>query len=193
MMNSRWQANKIGLINFWYYDEQEFPFVKGRMLLRGSNGSGKSVTMQSVVPLLLDGNMSPERLDPFGSRDRKMSSYLLEEDDGREERTGYLYLELKRQNSDTYLTIGMGIRARKERRLTRDENNIFKSKVKAGSDRSVVFACIAVGSRADAFTVVFGTDDQPWRGGRRKQYCLDVCRDHGGSNIVFLRDQFSLC
>lgn len=43
---------------------REFPFVKGRMLLRGSNGSGKSVTMQSVVPLLLDGNMSPERLDP---------------------------------------------------------------------------------------------------------------------------------
>ncbi len=68
MMNSRWQANKIGLINFWYYDEQEFPFVKGRILLRGSNGSGKSVTMQSVVPLFLDGNMSPERLDPFGSR-----------------------------------------------------------------------------------------------------------------------------
>ena len=62
-MNSRWQAGKIGLINFWYYDEQEFPFVKGRMLLRGSNGSGKSVTMQSVVPLLLDGNMSPEPID----------------------------------------------------------------------------------------------------------------------------------
>ncbi len=117
MMNSRWQANKIGLINFWYYDEQEFPFVKGRMLLRGSNGSGKSVTMQSVVPLLLDGNMSPERLDPFGSRDRKMSSYLLEEDDGREERTGYLYLEFKRQDSDTYLTIGMGIRARRGKNL----------------------------------------------------------------------------
>ena len=32
-MNSRWQASKIGLVNFWYYDEQEFPFVKGRMLL----------------------------------------------------------------------------------------------------------------------------------------------------------------
>ena len=116
-MNSRWQANKIGLINFWYYDEQEFPFVKGRMLLRGSNGSGKSVTMQSVVPLLLDGNMSPERLDPFGSRDRKMSSYLLEEDDGRDERTGYLYLEFRRKESDTYLTIGMGIRARRGKPL----------------------------------------------------------------------------
>lgn len=116
-MNSRWQASRIGLINFWYYDEQEFPFVKGRMLLRGSNGSGKSVTMQSVIPLLLDGNMSPERLDPFGSRDRKMSSYLLEEDDGRDERTGYLYLEFKRRESDTWLTIGMGIRARRGKPL----------------------------------------------------------------------------
>ena len=116
-MNSRWQANKIGLINFWNYDDQEFPFVKGRMLLRGSNGSGKSVTMQSVIPLLLDGNMSPERLDPFGSRDRKMSSYLLEEDDVREERTGYLYLEFRRKESETYLTIGMGIRARKGKPL----------------------------------------------------------------------------
>lgn len=116
-MNSRWQANKIGLVNFWYYDEQEFPFAKGRMLLRGSNGSGKSVTMQSVVPLLLDGNMSPERLDPFGTRDRKMTSYLLEDDDGREERTGYLYLEFRRKESDTYLTIGMGIRARRGKPL----------------------------------------------------------------------------
>ena len=116
-MNSRWQANKIGLINFWYYDEQEFSFAKGRMLLRGSNGSGKSVTMQSVIPLLLDGNMNPERLDPFGSRDRKMSSYLLEEGDEREERTGYLYLEFKRCDSETYLTIGMGLRARKGKQL----------------------------------------------------------------------------
>ena len=87
----RFTANKFGLLNFWYYDEQEFPFVKGRMLLRGSNGSGKSVTMQSVVPLLLDGNMSPERLDPFGSRDRKMSSYLLEEDDDVQNFWGWLF------------------------------------------------------------------------------------------------------
>ena len=117
-MSSRWQSNKIGLVNFWYYnDEQVFYFANGRMLLRGSNGSGKSVTMQSVVPLLLDGNMSPERLDPFGSRDRKMSSYLLEDDDDREERTGYLYLEFKRLNSEAYMTIGMGIRARRGKPL----------------------------------------------------------------------------
>lgn len=117
MGQNRWHANKLGLINFWYYDEQEFCFAKGRLLLRGSNGSGKSVTMQSAIPLLLDGNANPERLDPFGSRDRKMSGYLLEEGDEREERTGYLYMEFKREKSEAYFTIGMGIRARRGKPL----------------------------------------------------------------------------
>lgn len=116
-MNSEWQINRIGLLDFWYYDEQEFDFLDGRMLLRGANGSGKSVTMQSFIPLLLDGNMRPERLDPFGSRARKMENYLLEEGDEREERTGYLYMELKRSDSDVFTTIGIGIRARKNKKL----------------------------------------------------------------------------
>lgn len=104
-------------MDFWYYGDQEYEFLDGRMLLRGANGSGKSVTMQSFVPLLLDGNMRPERLDPFGSKARKMENYLLEEDDVREERTGYLYMEFKRKESDKYLTFGMGIRARKGKKL----------------------------------------------------------------------------
>lgn len=117
MNSSNWIINKVGLIDFWYYDQQEFPFLDGRMLLRGSNGSGKSVTMQSFIPLLLDGNMRPERLDPFGSRARKMENYLLEEDDTREERTGYLYMEFKRKESGTYLSVGIGMRARKNKKL----------------------------------------------------------------------------
>ncbi len=108
---NKWIMNRVGLINFWYYDEQIFEFSNGRMLLRGSNGSGKSVTMQSIIPLLLDGNMRPERLDPFGSRDRKMITYLLDENDDVKERTGYLFLELKREKSNEYITIGMGIKA----------------------------------------------------------------------------------
>ena len=63
-MNSKWQINRVGLLDFWYYDEEEFDFLDGRMLLRGANGSGKSVTMQSFIPLLLDGNMRP---GAFGS------------------------------------------------------------------------------------------------------------------------------
>ncbi len=116
-MNSKWQIYRVGLVDFWYYDEEEFYFLDGRMLLRGANGSGKSVTMQSFIPLLLDGNMRPERLDPFGSRARKMENYLLEEGDGREERTGYLYMELKRRESDEFLTLGIGMRARRNKKM----------------------------------------------------------------------------
>ncbi len=71
-MTERWHANRAGLFNFWYYDEEAFEFSGGKLLLRGSNGSGKSVTMQSLIPVLLDGRKSPDRLDPFGSRARRM-------------------------------------------------------------------------------------------------------------------------
>lgn len=117
MQTSKWVINRIGLIDFWYYDEEEFYFKDGRLLLRGANGSGKSVTMQSFIPLLLDGNKAAERLDPFGTRARKLENYLLEENDGREERTGYLYMEFKRENSDSYVTIGIGLCARKNKKL----------------------------------------------------------------------------
>ncbi|MFA5635638.1 MAG: TIGR02680 family protein [Anaerovoracaceae bacterium] len=111
MLNSKWQIHRIGLIDFWYYDDEEFYFMDGRLLLRGANGSGKSVTMQSFIPLLLDGNKSPARLDPFGTNARQIGNYLLEDNDGREERTGYLYMEFKRADSETFITIGMGLKA----------------------------------------------------------------------------------
>lgn len=118
MKHNRWIINRAGLLNFWYYDEEEFDFASGRLLLRGANGSGKSVTMQSFIPLLLDGNKSPERLDPFGSRARKLENYLLgEEDSGEQERTGYLYMEFKKGQTDQYLTLGMGLHARRGRPL----------------------------------------------------------------------------
>lgn len=110
---SEWVINKIGLINFWYYDEEEFEFSDGRLLLRGSNGSGKSVTMQSFIPLLLDGNRSAKRLDPFGTNSRKIENYLLMDGDNRDENTGYLYMEFVKPQTWNYLTIGIGLRARR--------------------------------------------------------------------------------
>lgn len=114
-VKNKWQLNKAGLLNFWYYDEEYFYFSDGKLLLRGSNGSGKSVTMQSLIPVLLDGRKSPDRLDPFGSRSRKMEDYLLGEKElvNRDERTGYLFLEYKRQGLEQYLTTGIGLRAKR--------------------------------------------------------------------------------
>ena len=109
---NRWKMHKLGFVNFWLYDHEEFLIKDGHILLRGNNASGKSITTQSFIPFLLDGNKSPERLDPFGSRDRKMDFYLLG-DGEREESTGYLYLEFKKADTEEFLTIGIGMRAQK--------------------------------------------------------------------------------
>ena len=103
--------NKLGFVNFWLYDWEEFPFSEGRLLLRGENGAGKSVTTQSFIPFMLDGDLHPYRLDSFGSKDRKMSYYLLGED--KEESTGYLYLEFIKPEHRLYRTLVVGLRARR--------------------------------------------------------------------------------
>lgn len=118
---SKWLINRVGLLNFWYYQNQIFEFANGKMLLRGTNGSGKSLTMQSLFPVLFDGDTSAYRLDSFGSRDRKMDEYLLGEKNVSEEdeRTGYLFLEVKKENREEYLTVGIGLHARRGGKLSK--------------------------------------------------------------------------
>lgn len=111
-MTNRWKMNRIGFVNFWLYDEETFEFVDGKLLLRGQNGSGKSITTQSFIPFVLDGDRTPNRLDPFGSSDRRMEYYFLGEE-GKDEATGYLFLEFKKAESEEYRTIGIGQRAKR--------------------------------------------------------------------------------
>ncbi|SEJ16934.1 TIGR02680 family protein [Propionispira arboris] len=116
-MNNRWKMNRIGFINFWLYDEEVFDFADGKLLLRGANASGKSITTQSFIPFILDGDKSPERLDPFGSKDRRMEYYFLGNGE-REDVTGYLFLEFKKAGTDQYRTIGIGQRAQRGKAMT---------------------------------------------------------------------------
>ena len=111
------KITKIGLLNFWLYDEEEYDFYGGNLILRGINGSGKSVTMQSFIPLILDGNKSPERLDPFGSKERKIEDYIIGSADSiqKEEATSYLYMETLDEEANKYITVGLGFRGRKGR------------------------------------------------------------------------------
>ncbi len=109
----RWQMSRAGILNFWFYEDEEFVLEDGRLVLRGANGSGKSVTMQSFLPLVLDGDKRPHRLDPFGSKDRRIEFYLLGEKDEHTDRTGYLWLEFRHTKKEIYKTVGIGLRARK--------------------------------------------------------------------------------
>lgn len=116
-MDNRWKMNRMGFINFWLYDEEIFSFEDGKLLLRGQNGSGKSITTQSFIPFILDGDRTPSRLDPFGSGDRKMDYYFLGEE-GKEESTGYLFLEFKKEDTEQYRTVAVGQRARRGKPMT---------------------------------------------------------------------------
>lgn len=114
-MVERWKMNQIGFVNFWLYDKESFQLEDGKLLLRGQNGSGKSITTQSFIPFILDGDRSPSRLDPFGTSSRTMDYYFLG-DNEREDSTGYLYLEFKKD--DEYRTIVVGQNAHKGRPMT---------------------------------------------------------------------------
>lgn len=115
-MSERWIASKFGLFDFWYYDEEEFQLSNGKIIFRGTNGSGKSVTTQSFIPLLLDGDKRPSRLDPFGSNARRIENYLLL-NENENDKIAYLYMEFVKPKTNTYLTIGIGFRARRGKKL----------------------------------------------------------------------------
>ena len=110
----RFQPLRAGILNLWQYDHQELRFHRGRLLLRGDNGSGKSKALEVLLPFLLDADLSPNRLDPFGGTSRTMRWNLLM--DGRwESRVGYVWLELGRLLTEEERAQEPGEETREER------------------------------------------------------------------------------
>ena len=110
-IRDRWQPLRCGLLNIFRYDDQEFPFTDGHLLLRGSNGSGKSRVLALTLPFLFDGELSPNRMEPDRDPNKRVEWNLLM---GKHaERTGYTWLELGYLDGDVprYLTIGCGMTA----------------------------------------------------------------------------------
>lgn len=83
-----YRLRRIILCNFWLYGMQEFEVPHGRLFLAGENASGKSSVLAAALPLALDGNISPNRIDTFGTRQRKIDYYVL---GSAESSTPYLY------------------------------------------------------------------------------------------------------
>ncbi|HUP51024.1 MAG TPA: TIGR02680 family protein [Longimicrobiales bacterium] len=118
---TRWVPRRLILQNYWLFDYQEFHFGNGRLLLRGPNGSGKTSVLVSAVTLVLDGEKSRYRLDPFGQGGRSMAYYLLGRADAdgeagsfyHDDRTGYVALELQHGGDGRWFTMGVGMRGRR--------------------------------------------------------------------------------
>jgi len=110
--SDRWQPLRSGVLNLYRYDYEEFHYEDGRLLLRGNNGSGKSRVLALQLPFLLDGEVSPARIEPDGDPAKRIEWNLLM---GRyPDRTGYTWIEFGRRDADGtlhFLTLGCGMRA----------------------------------------------------------------------------------
>ncbi|MEU1535820.1 TIGR02680 family protein [Streptomyces fagopyri] len=110
---TRFRLHRAGIQNVWQYDEQEFSFGDGRLLLRGKNGAGKSKALEMLLPYLLDGDS--RALDATGTGRTTLAWLML---DGFEQtnRLGYLWVEFRGTDDDgghRHLTLGAAIRASK--------------------------------------------------------------------------------
>jgi hypothetical protein len=74
---TRWQPMRLGLVDLFLYDHVEFRFRDGHLLLRGNNGTGKSKVLALTLPFLLDGVLSPSRVEPDGDSSKRMDWNLL--------------------------------------------------------------------------------------------------------------------
>ena len=113
--SERWKPLRAGLVDMFYYDQEEFWFHDGRLLLRGNNGTGKSKVLALTLPFLLDGDLAPHRVEPDGDRQKRMEwNLLLGGKHPSPERLGYTWLEFGRRGADgteEFRTIGCGLKA----------------------------------------------------------------------------------
>jgi uncharacterized protein (TIGR02680 family) len=111
-LRTRWQPLRIGLVELFHYDSEEFWFHDGHLLLRGNNGTGKSKVLSLTLPFLFDASLKPSRIEPDGDAGKKMAWNLLM--GKHERRIGYAWIEFGRIGEDgepRYLTLGCGLSA----------------------------------------------------------------------------------
>ena len=141
----RWQPLRLGLLNLYRFDDEEFRFAGGRLLLRGNNGTGKSRVLALTLPFLLDGEVAAHRLEPDGDRAKRIEWNLLlgQHDD----RLGYTWIEFGRRDDDgtsRFVTLGIGMRAVKGRGLAQKWSFVTDRRIDAASHGSEGDDCLSL-------------------------------------------------
>ncbi len=107
----RWRLHRGGVVNVWQYSVEEFDLSGGRAIFQGTNGSGKSRTLELLAPLCLDGDL--HQIGSKGYDTVSMRRLMLDDYTGGPNRIGYAWVELHRETDGVaeYLTSGIGVKA----------------------------------------------------------------------------------
>ncbi|NUT96447.1 MAG: TIGR02680 family protein, partial [Saccharothrix sp.] len=133
---NRWRLHRGGIVNIWQYTEQTFDFSGGRAIFQGTNGSGKSRTLELLLPLCLDGDL--RQVGSKGFDTVSLRRLMLDDYDGGPNRIGYAWVELVR-GDDEYLTCGLGVKASKTSQAITDSWRFVTSR-RVGHDLTLVGA-----------------------------------------------------
>ncbi|MFM9442354.1 TIGR02680 family protein [Streptomyces acidiscabies] len=133
----RWRPLRVGLVDLFYYDTEEFWFRDGRLLLRGNNGTGKSKVLALTLPFLLDGDLSARRVEPDADPGKRMEwNLLLGGEHPHPERLGYTWIEFGRVDEDTgqaeFRTLACGLKAVAGRGIARHWYAVTDQRIGAG-------------------------------------------------------------
>ncbi|MDX3387153.1 TIGR02680 family protein [Streptomyces niveiscabiei] len=139
----RWRPLRIGLVDLFYYDTEEFWFRDGRLLLRGNNGTGKSKVLALTLPFLLDGDLSARRVEPDADPGKRMEwNLLLGGQHPHPERLGYTWIEFGRRDEtdgqEHFLTLACGLKAVEGRGIARHWYAVTDQRI--GADLSLLDA-----------------------------------------------------
>lgn len=158
---NRWRISRAGLINVWYYYDTTFDCSGGRLVLRGTNGSGKSRVLEMLLPFLLDADR--RKMDATGSGKVRLQDLMKAGSAESGSREGYLWLELERDlpedespdGGKAHLTLGAFVRFS---RSTGDAKVwYFTTPLRVGYDLQLMSPARDVLSR-DQLTALVGAD-----------------------------------
>jgi uncharacterized protein (TIGR02680 family) len=149
--DERWRLSRAGIVNVWHYLDNEFDLSGGRMILRGTNGSGKSRALEMLLPFLLDADR--RRMDATGAARVSLDELMRTGAEGQVNRTGYLWLELSRPGG--FATIGALIRHSQSASSTKVW--YFVTPLRVGDELELMSAAREPLSR-EALTELIGAD-----------------------------------
>ena len=90
---SRWRLIGAGLSNVWRYGDLDLVAPSGRLLLRGSNGTGKTTALEAIFPFLID--LNARRMVAGKGRTTSLGQLMRDGAGENKRRLGYAWMSLE--------------------------------------------------------------------------------------------------